>query len=763
MVSELVDGETLRSLDALPLRKTVDLAKQIAEGLAAAHSRGITHRDLKPENIMITRDGRAKILDFGLAKVEASQTAPGGAVVGDAPTRTQEGVVMGTVGYISPEQLRGQPADARSDIFCFGIVLHEMLGGKRTFSGDSSIEIMNAILKEDPPALPETLPAGLRQIVEHCLEKNPDARFHSARDLAFALHALSGNSSQQIVAPAPAAAPRKRVWEPALFGVAIILAAGAAFWSGRAYSERPLPSFTPLTFERGQVSGARFAPGGFTVAYSAAWEGNPSEVYSERVESPASQPLEHRGAHLFAISSNGELALGLDADLGQPIRGTLARVPLSGGSPRVLLSDVEDADWEPNGDRLAVAHVVNGIARLEYPMGNVLHQSAGYIDGVRISPRGDRIAFAEHPFRGDDRGSVAVVDLAGKVTTLAAGWEAIGGVGWAPGGKEIWFAATMQGRPNTLWAVTLSGKQRSLFRIASAAYLFDIYSDGRVLLDTISRRNEMVGMSHDVPKETGLTWLDTSLPADLSADGKQLLFTEAGTVKNYSVALRNTDGSAVVRLGDGQAEALSPDGKWVLADLPTSPQQLELIPTGAGEVRHLPQANLNYQRWARWFPDSQRVLFAAGEPGHGTRLWTQTVFPAGAPHAFTGEGVSLQGSSLSPDGKLVAATGPDGALNFYPVDGGTPRAIPGLEKSDDFMGWSTDGKQIFVDTSNHLPAVVYKVDIASGRREKWQEFTPPDRAGVFSLDSGLTTPDGRSGVYSFRRSVSILQMMEGLR
>ncbi len=214
VVQELLEGETLRAVVSggkLPPRRAIDYSLQIVHGLGAAHEKGIVHRDLKPENIFVTNDGRVKILDFGLAKLTHAEDRGQGSNLPTATAGTEPGVVMGTLAYMSPEQVRGKPADARSDIFSFGAILYEMLAGRRAFHGDSAADTMSAILREDPPDLSATnqnLPPGLERIVRHCLEKSPDQRFRSAHDLAFALEALSGMSVSTAIAPArPVGAP----------------------------------------------------------------------------------------------------------------------------------------------------------------------------------------------------------------------------------------------------------------------------------------------------------------------------------------------------------------------------------------------------------------------------------------------------------------------------------------------------------------------------------------------------------------------------
>ncbi|MGC2773185.1 MAG: serine/threonine-protein kinase, partial [Candidatus Sulfotelmatobacter sp.] len=281
VVSELLEGETLRDrLRNGPLsstRKAIDYAQQIARGLAGAHEKGIIHRDLKPENLFITHDGRVKILDFGLAKF----TRPEVNVSDDAPTvqvATEAGTVLGTAGYMSPEQVRGKATDARSDIFSFGTILYEMLSGKRAFHGDSSADTMSAILKEDPPELNETnrnISPALDRIVRHCLEKSPAERFQSARDVAFNLEALTdvSTSTRGGVKALPEEKPARRWLVPAVAGLLVLASWVGIFRYAWRAAARANPTFHEITFRNGTIQQARFAPDGQTIIYGAAWDG----------------------------------------------------------------------------------------------------------------------------------------------------------------------------------------------------------------------------------------------------------------------------------------------------------------------------------------------------------------------------------------------------------------------------------------------------------------------------------------------------------
>ena len=764
-VPELVDGDSLRNVPQMTVRKVVEIAAQIADGLAAAHAAGIVHRDLKPENVMITRDGRAKILDFGLAKLEEPKESDPDAT--QLMHKTQPGVVMGTVGYMSPEQVRGKAADYRSDIFSFGLVLYEMLAGKRAFAADSAVEVMNAILTVDPPELPLSVPASLAQIVNHCIEKNPADRFQSARDLAFGLRAVTGptQSSGQVAA----VADRKKAvnWGPIAVGMGILAAAGGGIWFGRSSGVTQHPRFHRVTFQRGLVSAARFAPDGKNIAYSAAFAGAPFEVFSTRTESMDSRPLMLDNGHIFSISKKGELAVALDVQFPHThgVYGTLARVALAGGAPRALMKDVYQADWDPAGDQLAVARMVDGIMRIEYPPGKPIYQSSGWIGALRFSPDGTKLAFADYPLRWDDRGDVAVLDLQGQKTVLSAAWESIEGLDWNPKGDDVWFASGQRGYARMLYAVSLSGKRREILESPNALVLQDIGPDGRVLLTTDDGTHfEMKGMKGGDTHEENLAYLDQSSPVDLSGDGKSLLFVEYGAGQSYLACMRGMDGSPTVVLGDGEPTSLSADGHWALAVLHKKPPELILIPTGAGEQVHLPQRGLEYQPGGQWLPDSKGIVFAASEAGKGTRLWAQSVFPAGEPRPFTGEGMAITGKSVSPDGKTVAATGPDGKLGLYGIDGGgAPRVLAGLNGTEQFVRWSGDGKLLFLMTGHCCPSQLWRFNIETGKIEKQRDIVPSDTTGIFRINSALFTPDGSSIAYGLVRYLVNLQLLDGVQ
>src|SRR5215470_9530904 len=452
LVSELLEGESLRAVldrGALPQRKAIDYGVQIAQGLAVAHAKEIVHRDLKPENLFVTRDGRLKILDFGLAKAMQKTSAPGSDSEGVTQTsaQTAAGMVMGTASYMAPEQVRGESVDARTDIFAFGAVLYEMLSGHRAFRRDTSAETMTAVLKDDPPELTDAqhpISPALDRIVRRCLEKSPEQRFQSAKDLAFALEALSGTSHPSAPQAKIVAARRK----PLTIAVAVlcgIAALAGAYFAGTQRRSSKQARFERLTFQRGHIRGARFTHDGQGVIYSAAWEGRPFEVFSSRIGDHNARSLDLKNAMVVGVSAAGDIALltnvrrSLESNWMQ--FGTLARVSESGGAAREILEDVWDADISRDGKQFAVVRSAGGPQQLEYPIGKILFKTSGYISHPRISPDGRRVAFLEHPVYGDDRGYLDLVDAGANVKRLTVESQGEEGVTWSPDGREVWYAA----------------------------------------------------------------------------------------------------------------------------------------------------------------------------------------------------------------------------------------------------------------------------------------------------------------------------------
>jgi eukaryotic-like serine/threonine-protein kinase len=766
VVSELLEGETLRDrLRSGPVntRRAIDYGLQVTRGLAAAHEKGITHRDLKPENLFITSDGHVKILDFGLAKF----TRPEGGESGEAPTMqvaTEPGLVMGTAGYMSPEQVRGKTADARSDIFAFGAILYEMLSGKRAFHGDTPADTMSAILKEDPPQLSETgrtVPPGLERIVNHCLEKNPAHRFQSASDVAFNLEALSDVTTASKAGVKPLMAPAQSWIRPGLAILLLVAACAGAYFLGSQRHAVVAPSFHRLTYRRGSISAARFSPDGQTIVYGAALEGKPVELFTTRFDSTDSRPLELEKAELLSISGNGELAVLLSPRT-QPFSetGTLARVSLAGGAPREVIDEVSWADWTPDGSDLAIVRGGGSILNhLEFPSNKTVYRPQGWVSHVRFSRHGDLLALADHLPTGDD-GRVVVIDREGKRKAASSFYTTVEGVSWSADGKEVWYAASPSGAARAIYAMDLEGKERLVLHVPGTLTLQDVARDGRILLTEDNTQIQMLALPPGEATEKNLSWFDWSGADDLSPDGKTLLFDETGegVGAKYSVFLRKTDGSPAVRLGDGSYAAMSPDGKWVAALDLSSPGQVELLPTGIGQPRQLTHDALTHTL-VGWVPDGSALVCIAAEPNQLARSYWLDL--NGKTRAITPPGTS--GIRVTPDSKYLLAMDGQKKRWMYPIAGGEPVPFPvTLDQDDAVVRFERDGKSVLVKRAG-LPAKIERIFLDSGRREEIRQISPSDPAGVQAIVNVHFSADAKSYVYSYMRSLSDLWVVDGLK
>jgi hypothetical protein len=767
IVSELLVGTTLRtrlSNGALPVRQAIEYGIQIAEALMAAHEKQIIHRDLKPENIFITSEGRIKILDFGIAKLLAPRTGEGHSL-GTMETQTRMGSVLGTVAYMSPEQLRSRPVDARSDLFSVGAILYEMLTGQRAFRGETDVDTITAVLKEDPPELTVEragISPAFEQIVNHCLEKEPDRRFQSARDLSFALRTLSATSTtRELVAP-------RRIF-PYLRTVLALAAAGAlaaAVWFLAAYYHRrtTLPDYHRVTFSQGTVYNARFAPNG-EILYEADWGGRGPQIFASDADGRQTRLLEFNDAHLLAVSPNNHLALMLGGKHGSFldfVGGVLAEAPEAGGSPRPILEDVPWADFNPGG-QMALVHEVRGHSQVEFPLGKVLYRSSGWISHLRFSPSGDMLGFMDHPVVWDDRGTIVVTDLQGKVSHITPEYGSEYGLAWHPNG-EIWYTATESGSDRYLLAVTPKGKVRRVLRDATTLNLYDIGRDGTALIASEQPRvlMEFVGKNDKEPRD--LSWYGGSVIKDISQDSQWILFEEYNDPvgSGYAVVARKIDGSPPMYLGEGSAGGLSPDGKWAISVSGDKTSRVTMLPVGPGQPRDIPIEGLDkvHNGSARFMADGKRITLNGNEPGHGARGYMVNL-ETGKRRPITPEGMSAM--LASPDGQWILVQSPGQPVELCSLETGALQPIPELKPEDYVAQWTEDSKGIYVYRTDERPVRIDHVDILTGKRMPVRTVTPLEKAGITTVSPVTTTRDASEVAFSYYQNLSNLYRVTGVK
>jgi eukaryotic-like serine/threonine-protein kinase len=782
MVTELLQGQSLREQlrgGALPIRKAIDYSLQIVRGLAAAHDKNVVHRDVKPENIFITNDGVAKILDFGLAKL-----ASVGAIAEDATqtVASDPGRIVGTVGYMSPEQVRGATVDARSDLFAFGATLYEMISGQRAFSGGSAADIMSAILHQDPPELTgfnHDVPPAIERIVRHCLEKNPEGRFRSAHDIAFDLESISTLSSSTSRSSDLSGTGRislRHSWLLALFVVAVCI--GAGIFLAKRSSVRP-SQMRRLTFQRGYVYSARFAPDGTqpdfapdgnSAYYSASWYGASVQTYTTKTDSVESRPLDTPNICLLSVSRAGEI-VALSNPTTSPtgmIRGTLVRISPNGGAPRPVLEDVTSADWSPKGAEFAIARVVGGSQQIEFPAGNKLYQTAGWISDLRFSPTGDRLAFIEFRQTIGQRGTVVVLDLKTHTKIVSSKPTDLYGLAWSPDGTEVWFTSTTGDSVRAVFSLNMSGREQLRATNAGGIMIRDVAPDGRLLITRDDVRVTVAAFGPGVTHQRDLPWLDWSNPDDLSPDGKLLLFEEDGSGggPSGSAWTRNTDGSPAIKIGSEPAAALSPDQRWAISWPNSETSKLTLLPIGTGIARSVEVAGQSAGEIesADWLPDQEHIIFvSAPSPNHGRQVFLDDLRDGKSwPVGPEGMGFQWPAHPVSPDGKRAILQNSDRVLFLVSLDEKRePIPLAGAERGEIPIRWSSDGNAIFLyrifDT---LPATVYRLDLSTGRRQPWKQLDVPEHPLQLYIVSAQITPNGKWYAFSYAGISSELYLME---
>jgi hypothetical protein len=786
LILEYVEGETLADRlqqGPLPIDEAIAVAVQIAAALEAAHEKGVVHRDLKPGNIMIAPDGRVKVLDFGLARqtksaasaINADSQSPTLVSPAAVHSPTITGEIMGTAGYMSPEQARGKPVDKRSDIFSFGCVLYEMLGGRRAFEGETVSDLLATLLTREPQwdELPKRVGPTLRSVLSRCLEKNRSSRYRDIGDVAYDL-VRAPDADAVTASGAPKAVPARVYRVVAAVGVLATLVAitlAMVLWGAFRTAPSP-PQFQKLTFSVQFITSGRFTSDGRTVVFSAARDRMTSELFVLRPEDLQPRKLGASNVQLLAVSATGELAVLTGAEYlsHRTYIGTLARMPLTDAPPREVLDHVTAADWSPDGSEFAVIRRIADRSRLEYPIGTVLAESTGYLSDVRISPNGELVAFMEHDLDHDNRGPVVIVNRKGAEVARSSHYRGEEGLAWAADAKSVFFSAQSErGRAPTspgggeyiIWALSLDGTVRKVLTGAVDLIIHDVHPSGKVLGSTETNLSYLVSRLAGETAERDVLSLEYSYPAAISADGRSLLFTDESLVAgpNYAVRFQATPDSPAVHLGEGKALDLSPDGKSVLAMVLVVPPRLMIYAIGAGAPQDISPAGFVSYRRAFFYPDGKSLLLSGTEMGKGPRCY-RLELPDGAVRAVTPEGTDE--GRLSPDGLAVVARRRGVGWFEFPINGGEEKPLRGLKAGDEVIGWSRDGRSLFVLADRNVSPRIERYEVFTGKRKVVQELTAGGSA-VTSVWNVVLSADELSYAYTFDRSVSVLYAVEGVR
>jgi Tol biopolymer transport system component len=748
VVTELLEGETLRARlrnGPFGTRKAVEHAARVAQGLAAAHDKGIVHRDIKPENLFLLNDGRIKILDFGLARQDPLLTATGD--LSNSPTAarpTNPGAMIGTVGYLSPEQARGDPADHRSDIFSLGAVPYEMLTGHRAFKGTSPAELLSSVLR-DEPALPSEsdprIPRALDLIVHHCLEKNPDERFQSARDLAFHLDSLGSTSASQRAGAIPLPETRRRPWL-LLAGLAALVLLGAGFEIGRrvGVSSRgggvraaPL-SFQQVTDQPGEERHAQLGPDGANFVFVSDASGNP-DIYLQRVGGRNPVNLTHDSPEADtapALSPDGDrIAFCSERDGA----GGVFVMGSTGESVKRLTDFGYDPAWSPDGKQIVFSdrdgqdpysRQVPAHLWLVPAAGGEIRQLTKAGDAVqpRWSPSGRRIAFwGLKPGSGQRDIWTIPADSTGEPVPVAVtsdatmDWNPV----WAPGGRSLYFASERGGSMN-LWRVGIdeaSGRTRgepepvttpsrtsgSISFSRDGLQMMFVSSDRRSTIQAF-RFDSASGRVAEPPRAVfqGSRVIYTQ---DISPNGEWIAFTPLGGREDLFVV--RTDGSGYRQLTDDAARdrgpSWSPDGSRIAfySDRSGRYETWSIRPDGSG-LEQLTKTTGTARTEVVWSPDGKRIA-----SDDGTRTWIEELTQppsqreAEALPALEG-GVAMQPRSWSPDGTTLA-----GSPTFYVSANSVTllyslasRRYTALPEGQGWPAWLPDSRRLLVGRHDRI-------------------------------------------------------------